>query len=120
MTLRVLLVEDDQDLAILMSDWLQFESCTVDLVHDGFCALEQITFEPYDLILLDGNLPGLSGFEVCRKYRAQGGRTPVIILSGEDDVQSLGAEAGADCCICKPVDFLTLRKQVKELTNKRG
>jgi DNA-binding response OmpR family regulator len=101
---RILVVEDDASLARVLCDNLVYEGFDVALADDGRRALKEgQTFKP-DLVLLDVTLPGLDGFEVCRRLTAEQSRTAIIILTArsqrEDKVQ--GLTLGADDYITKP------------------
>jgi DNA-binding response OmpR family regulator len=70
---KILLVEDDEAFAAIVTDWLGRENHTVEICHDGDSGLEMTKSFRFDLIILDWQLPGLSGVEVCQSYRKNGG-----------------------------------------------
>ena len=80
---KILLVEDDRELAEVVADWLSGDMHTVEYVNNGLDALERLRFYSYDLIVLDLGLPRLSGLEVCKQFRAGGGTLPVLMLTGK-------------------------------------
>ena len=103
---RILVVEDDSSLARVLCDNLVYEGFDVALAGDGNRALkEHHSFNP-DLVLLDLTLPGLDGFEVCRRLNRLQSRTGIIVLTartaGNDKMESM--EAGANAFISKPFD----------------
>ncbi|MFB3133037.1 MAG: response regulator transcription factor [Rhodothermales bacterium] len=104
-TPRLLIIEDDPQLSIGLSLFLEAEGYGVELVGDGETGLRHAVSLPgYDLILLDAKLPDRSGFEVLREMRMQGARTPVLILTGlgtHEDIMR-GFELGADDYLTKP------------------
>lgn len=94
-----LVVEDDPQMANVVKDWLVAENHSVDLVMDGEEAAYYLRMANYDVIVLDWQLPKVSGVYVCKTYRANGGKTPVIMLTGKRDVADriTGLDAGCDC-----------------------
>jgi DNA-binding response OmpR family regulator len=103
--MRALLVDDDRELARLLIDYLAPHGVAVDHVDDGALALERLLDESavYDIVLLDVMLPGIDGFEVCRRIRAQHD-LPIVMLTarGEDTDRVVGLELGADDYVPKP------------------
>jgi two-component system response regulator ResD len=100
---RILVVEDDRTTADLLALYLRHAKYRVDVERTGDAALERITRESFDLLVLDVMLPGVDGVEICRRVRAQGG-PPVILVTArtlEDDRVS-GLESGADDYVPKP------------------
>ena len=102
---RILIVDDDENIAELISLYLMKECFETEIALDGETALEKvITFRP-DLILLDIMLPGIDGYEVCQRIR-KNHNTPIIMLSAKGEVfdKVLGLKMGADDYIMKPFD----------------
>jgi DNA-binding response OmpR family regulator len=103
--MRALLVDDDHELARLLRDYLGPHGVSLDHVEEGAGALERLasTADPYDMVLLDVMLPGMDGFEVCRRIRAKHD-VPVVMLTarGEDTDRVVGLEIGADDYLPKP------------------
>jgi two-component system copper resistance phosphate regulon response regulator CusR len=120
LTLRVLVVEDEERIARFLKKGLEEESYAVDVVGDGFAALDWVAGTTYDLILLDVMLPGLTGFEVCRLLRQRGVATPVLMLTARDDVDDRvsGLDAGADDYLPKPFAFKELLARMRALTRR--
>ena len=85
---KILLVEDDHQLAKLVSEWLSMERHTVEWVEDGKEAADRLRLYPYDLIVLDLHIPKLSGLDVLNGFRANGGVAPVLILTGQGDIET--------------------------------
>jgi len=117
---RILIVEDDRDLAFGLSDDLQVEGYEVDVVADGETAIKRALEDHWDLILLDIMLPQKDGFEVCRQLRRSGVHTPIIMLTAraQDAEKILGLELGADDYITKPFNPRELRARVKALLRR--
>src|SRR5271154_2531963 len=106
---KILLVEDDVELAERLSDWFSTESYIFEAVHSGEDALQLLDSFDFDVILLDWNLAeaGLTGLDVCRHYRTKGGQAPIIFLTGKGDIPSKGEglDSGADDYLVKPFDI---------------
>jgi DNA-binding response OmpR family regulator len=102
---RALLVDDDRELARLLADYLGPHGVTLDHVEDGPLALDRLAAPgaSYDIVLLDVMLPGIDGFEVCRRVRARFA-VPIVMLTarGEDTDRVVGLELGADDYVPKP------------------
>jgi DNA-binding response OmpR family regulator len=101
---RALLVDDDRELARLLTDYLGSHDVDLDHVEDGAVALERLgSPDAYDIVLLDVMLPGMDGFEVCRRVRARHD-VPVVMLTarGEDADRVVGLDLGADDYVPKP------------------
>ncbi|MEZ4649429.1 MAG: response regulator transcription factor [Candidatus Eisenbacteria bacterium] len=102
--MRILVVEDDPDLAANLGDFLELRGHTADFAGTGRHALELATSHPFDAILLDRLLPGLDGATVCRTLRERGYGTPILMLTALDAVERRveGLHAGADDYLVKP------------------
>jgi two-component system OmpR family response regulator len=121
--MRVLLVEDDPDLAEQIADVLRDENYAVDLAADGIEALEVGAAEPYDAVILDPGLPGMDGFTVLKRWRDQGLTMPVIVLTASrKEVSDMkeAARAGATNFLTKPVDMELLLDWVRGVVNSTG
>jgi DNA-binding response OmpR family regulator len=125
---RVLVVEDERDIAELIALHLAELPARVTLAADGPAGLRLALAEQWDAIVLDLRLPGLVGLDLCRELRAQGSAVPILMLtarSGELD-RVLGLELGADDYLTKPFSVLELRARVRalwrraDLTARRG
>ncbi|MEW6324385.1 MAG: response regulator transcription factor [Nitrospirota bacterium] len=117
MTRKILVIEDDRDIARLVELHLRDLGCEVHLAFDGAAGLEKASSKPYDLIILDLMLPGLDGLEICRRLRAGPRYTPILMLtarSAEVD-RVLGLEVGADDYLTKPFSIRELVARVKAL-----
>lgn len=108
---KILFVEDDQFITDVVMDWLQSENFLVEHVDKGQEAISRMRFYEYDAVILDWQLPDVSGLEVLKNFRSAGRTTPVLILTGkrEIDDKTTGLDAGAD-------DYLTKPFHVKELS----
>jgi len=118
---RILLVEDEEDLRMTLSDRLKNEGYELEMAFDGDQGLEKALKGSYDLILLDVMLPRRNGFDVCRELRKAGVMTPVVMLTARDQLvdKVLGLKIGADDYISKPFEVLELLARV-EAQIRRG
>ena len=116
---KILIVDDDENIAELISLYLTKECYDTKTVGDGESALEELDSYHPDLILLDIMLPGIDGYEVCRRVRAKG-QTPIIMLSAKGEVfdKVLGLELGADDYMEKPFDAKELVARVKAVLRR--
>ena len=117
---RILVVEDTEAILDAVVDALAAEGFAVEGISDGRAALEAAEAEPFDLILLDLMLPGLSGTEICRRLRAESA-VPIIMLTARDAEADrvLGLEIGADDYITKPFSEVELISRVRALLRRR-
>ena len=111
---RVLIIEDEVAIAELEKDYLEINDYEVTLAHDGESGLRLAGVETYDLIVLDLMLPGMDGFEVCKKIREQS-NVPIIIVSAKkEDIDKIkGLGLGADDYMTKPFSPSELVARVK-------
>ena len=119
--MRVLIVEDEVRLAASLQDLLELNGCTADISHDGESGLDNALSGIYDVILLDVMLPKLDGFSVCRRLRAEGDSTPVLMLTARDQVEDRveGLDCGADYYLTKPFEPRELLACVRALTRRQ-
>ena len=117
---RILIVEDDERLAELTSDYLRANGLDVDVVNNGDEAIRRIGAEQPDLVVLDLMLPGADGLTVCREVRGKGFHNPILMLTARtDDMdQILGLEMGADDYVPKPVKPRLLLARVRALLRR--
>ena len=120
MIVRVLIVEDERDVADLILRALKEASWAVDLVGSGTKALEALALADYDLAVLDLGLPDIDGFEVCRRWRARGGKTPILMLTarGALSARVAGLDAGADDYLTKPFAIEELLARMRALARR--
>ncbi|WP_038263734.1 response regulator transcription factor [Zhouia amylolytica] len=121
--MRILIVEDEPGIANFLKQGLEEELYTVDVAEEGDTGLELALTGEYDLLLLDWMLPGMSGIEICRRFRKKSKDTPIIFLTAKDTVSEtvFGLQAGANDYIKKPFHFEELLERVKvQLRNSVG
>jgi DNA-binding response OmpR family regulator len=116
---RILIVDDNPFIVKLLVEWLEHEHFAVSTAADGLEALAKIEAEKPDLVLLNVMMPGMDGYEVCRRIKADpaAAHIPVILVAGftDDASRVRGFEAGADDFITKPFHLIALTARVREL-----
>ncbi len=117
---NILLVEDDTDLSETLQDWLMFQQHTVEAVFTGTEALEQMRFGAFDIVVLDWQLPGMNGIDVLRQYRTEGGKMPVLMLTGRTEAKEIQSlmDAGATDYMAKPFNLKELSARVEQIVGK--
>lgn len=120
--MRILIVEDEKELADGLEAILAGEAYSVDVVYDGISGLDYILSGLYDLIVLDVMLPKLNGLDVLKSARSGGVTTPVILLTAKSQVQDkiAGLDSGADDYITKPFDSEELLARIRARTRVSG
>lgn len=118
--MRILLVEDDPKISSFVKIGLESNECTVDIAYDGTFGEKLALSGKYDVMILDVVIPGISGFELCKKIRNNNILTPVIILTSLDSVEDklTGFECGTDDYLVKPFSFQELFARIKALNRR--
>jgi len=118
--MRILLVEDDPDIAEALQEAFTAQRYTVDRAANGLAALDWLDVYDYNAIVLDVMLPGLSGIELCRQLRQRADLTPVLMLTARDTSQDkvAGLDVGADDYVVKPFDLDELLARVRALLRR--
>ena len=122
MDMRILITEDEKDLAEALARGMRQQGYAADIAYDGEEALVMAEVNDYDLIILDLNLPKIDGVEVCRRIRASGSPTGILMLtarSGLDDRVD-GLDQGADDYMVKPFHFPELLARVRAILRREG
>ncbi len=117
---KLLLVEDDRDLALAIETELKLQHHTVEVLFDGLDADEALKSTIYDAVILDWNLPRMTGIEILSRYRQAGGRTPIIMLTAKDHVleKAHGLDSGADDYLTKPFNTIELSARIRSLLRR--
>ncbi len=117
---KILLVEDDAELAAKLKVWFSDEGYIFETVNTGEDALQMLKNFQFDVVLLDRTLPEMSGIEVCKRFRASGGRTPIIFLTGLGEVADKleGLDLGADDYVVKPFDVRELSSRIRSVMRR--
>src|SRR5215470_1394682 len=121
---KVLIVEDDQAMAVALRDGFEYEGYSVAVAKDGASGLQVASERDIDLIILDVMLPKVSGLDICKKLRNAGNAVPIILLTarGQEIDKVLGLKLGADDYVTKPFSFMELAARVEAVlrrTSKR-
>jgi two-component system OmpR family response regulator len=118
---KVLMIEDDEELAEILSEYLQRFNIEVKSVPDPFLGLSELETERFDLVILDLTLPGMDGLEVCEEIRKKT-NIPIIISSARSDITDkiVGLEKGADDYLPKPYDPRELVARIKTILRRIG
>lgn len=119
---NVLVVEDDPDVRTALTRALSFEGYEVAVAEDGGRALEAVKQNPPDVIVLDVMMPFVDGLETCRRLRARGDETPILMLTALGDVSDRvdGLDAGADDYLAKPFSLEELLARIRALLRRSG
>ena len=120
---KILLVEDERNIASFIERGLHEFGHTVSVTHDGTTAWELLQHEAFDLLVLDIIMPGINGLDLCRQYRQKEGyQTPVIMLTALGTTEDIvkGLDAGADDYLVKPFSFQELEARIKALLRRSG
>jgi two-component system response regulator VanR len=119
---RVLIVEDEPEMAGAIRDGLRLEAIAADIAGDGHAALELLDLNSYDIAVLDRDVPGPSGDEIAARIVASGSGTPILMLTAASrlDDKASGFELGADDYLTKPFEFQELVLRLRALDRRRA
>jgi DNA-binding response OmpR family regulator len=120
--MRLLVVEDERRLATSLAKGLRAEGFAVDVAYDGREGLYLAAEGLYDLAILDVNLPGINGYNVCAALRAAGNNVPIMMLTAKDGEydEAEGLDTGADDYLTKPFSYVVLLARIRALLRRRG
>ena len=118
--MKLLVVEDEHRIAQAIKEGLEEEHYAVDVEFDGEDGLNAALAFEYDVIVLDVMMPGMNGFEVCRKLRDEGNHTPILMLTAKDQERDIveGLDTGADDYLAKPFSFEVLLARIRALMRR--
>jgi DNA-binding response OmpR family regulator len=118
--MRILLAEDERDLADLVAKGLRKQAIAVDIAHDGDAALERLAVNEYDVLVLDRDLPGVHGDHVCRELVQRGESVRILMLTASGAVHERidGLNLGADDYLAKPFFFEELVARIRALARR--
>jgi two-component system response regulator MprA len=119
---QILVVDDEPAVRRALERALRLDKYDVELAVDGEEALDRLAERPVDAVILDVTMPGVDGLEVCRRMRAAGDRTPVLMLTARDaiDDRVLGLDVGADDYLVKPFALRELQARLRALLRRSG
>ena len=117
---KILIIEDEESISMVLEDDFRLEGYEVEVASDGLDGLVKAADPEVDLIILDIMLPGMNGFDICKKLRSQGIQTPIIMLTakGQEIDRVLGLEFGADDYVTKPFSPRELQARVKAVLRR--
>lgn len=118
--MRILVVEDEHRIAQAIKEGLEQERYAVDVCYDGGSGYAAASDDEYDLIILDVMMPGMTGFEVCKKLRDEGNHVSILMLTAKDQNQDIvrGLDTGADDYLAKPFSFEVLLARIRALLRR--
>ncbi|MGM0594812.1 MAG: response regulator transcription factor [Pseudomonadota bacterium] len=119
--MRILIIEDDSDLAANLYDYLEVKGHEADAAGDGITGLHLAITQDYDVIIMDINMPGIDGLSACQKLRQEAGKqTPVLMLTARDTLEDklAGFDSGADDYLVKPFALQELLARVTALSRR--
>lgn len=118
---KILVVEDEMLFAEIIKRVGESLRAVVEIANNGDQALAQLRINEYDLIILDWGLPGLSGVEVLKQFRAKGGKTPILMLTAKNQIENkeAGLDAGADDYLTKPFEGRELAARIRALMRRQ-
>src|SRR4029453_10960007 len=117
---RILVIEDDEKMLDSISTFLEFEHYTVQTLTSGMEAVQHLRTYPYDAVIMDWDLPGMSGPEILRSVRSAGLKTPVLMLTGRGSLaeKETGLDSGADDYLTKPFQMRELGARIRALLRR--
>lgn len=120
--MRLLIVEDEIHLQTIMKKRLQKANYSVDACGDGLEALDYLAVTPYDAVILDIMMPGISGLEVLKRIRREGNQVPVLFLTAKDGIEDrvTGLDLGADDYLVKPFAFEELLARIRVMLRRQS
>ncbi len=119
---RVMIIEDDEEMRSLLKDLFEEEGFETDSVSNGVNALEKLSEDHFDLVITDIRMPGLTGLEILPTIRKLNPETPIIVMTayGSDDVRRRSLERGATIYLEKPIHLSKLRTVIHEMVLRKS
>lgn len=119
---KILVVDDDEDLAGIVQDWLMTEDHAVEVAIGGTNAWSRLQTDKFDVVIMDWDMPDINGIDVLKRFRAAGGTTPIIMLTGRTavDDKEKGLDTGADDYLTKPFHMKELTARIRVALRKQA
>ena len=116
---RILIVEDDEEMGFLLKDFVEEEGFMGDAVMNGYEAFRKLVKEPFDLVITDIRMPGLTGLDILPKIRKFQPGIPIIVITafGSEEVHQKALERGATAYLVKPIHFNHLRELIHTMVS---
>ncbi|MFB3885683.1 MAG: response regulator [Thermodesulfobacteriota bacterium] len=117
-----MIIEDDEEMRSLLKDFFEEEGFETDSVTNGADALKVLSRDPFDLVITDVRMPGLSGLDILPKVRGLKPETPIIVVTayGSEEVRRKSLERGATSFLEKPIHLSTLKRLVREMVSRKS
>jgi DNA-binding response OmpR family regulator len=117
---KILVADDDVELVNGLSKYLTGQGYVVDTVHSGGDALQMLTTFTFEVVILDWQMDDMSGIDVCKQFRKQGGKTPILMLTGRTDIDNVeeGLDSGVDDYLTKPFEVRELTARLRSLLRR--
>lgn len=117
---KLLLVEDDREIASMVTEWLTSQRFEIDTAYEGALGLELLALNVYDVIIMDWELPDTTGIEIIKTFRSNKGVTPIIMLTAKGAVanKETGLDSGADDYLAKPFSLAELTARIRALLRR--
>ena len=118
---RIMIIEDDEEMRSLLKDFFEEEGFETDSVSNGVDALQMFSKDHFDLVITDIRMPGLTGLDILPRIRRLKPETPVIVMTayGSDDVRRRAFEKGATTYLEKPIQLSKLRSVIREMVSRK-
>ena len=118
--MKILLVEDDPQISSFVKLGLERSDCSVDVAYDGTMGEKLALKKKYDVIILDVIIPGITGFDLCKRIRKNNIKTPILMLTSLDSIEDkvMGFDSGADDYLLKPFVFKELKARINALNRR--
>ncbi len=119
---RVMIIEDDEEMRSLLRDFFEEEGFETDSVDNGVDALEKLSGDHFDLVITDIRMPGLTGLDILPTIRKLSPEIPIIVMTayGSDDVRHRSLERGATIYLEKPIHLSRLRTVIREMVSRKS
>lgn len=117
---KILVIDDDLELCAIVRNWLEQDNHLIEVANTGNDGLDLLRIYPYDIIVLDWGLPDVAGIDLLAQFRKNGGKTPIIFLTGRTAMadKESGLDSGADDYLTKPFDVKELAARIRAILRR--